>query len=226
MAGAVLTPGATPLPAASVIVVRDSPLEVLLLRRHEKSSFVPGAWVFPGGIADPIDRALAAELSDGSELAAMRLTAIRESFEETGLWLGAPLADPVARREELRAGTISMRDLVREGSLDLETLIWTSRWITPEGLPKRFDTYFFVAAVSRDAAPSADQDEIEEVVWISPAEALRRHAARAMHMVFPTVRNLETIASFRTASELIESRRGAVIEAAEPVLVDGKPVLR
>ena len=46
MAGPVLTP----LPAASVIVLRDSPLEVLLLRRNEKSSFVPNAWVFPGGV--------------------------------------------------------------------------------------------------------------------------------------------------------------------------------
>ncbi len=45
MAGEVLTP----IPAASVIVLRDAPLEVLMLRRSEKSSFVPNAWVFPGG---------------------------------------------------------------------------------------------------------------------------------------------------------------------------------
>jgi recombination protein RecT len=226
MAGEVLRPDVTPLPAASVIVVRDSPFEVLLLQRHEKSSFVPGAWVFAGGIAEPADRELAAELSDGSELAAMRVTAVRESFEETGLWLGAPLAGAGAKREALRAGAMSMRDLVREAPLDLDALIWTSRWITPQGLPKRFDTWFFVAAVSRDLAASADQDEIESVLWISPAEALHRHAARAMQMVFPTVRNLEAIASFRTAAELIESRRDAVIEAVEPVLVDGKPTLR
>jgi 8-oxo-dGTP pyrophosphatase MutT (NUDIX family) len=161
-----------------VIVLRDAPLEVLLLRRSAKSSFVPNAWVFPGGIAEESD---------------MRATAVRETLEETGL------------------------------RLDPESLVPTSRWITPEGIPKRFDTYFFLGTVARDAVVTIDGNEIVESMWIAPSDALAR---RDLHLVFPTIRNLEAIAGFTHAEELMESRRGAIIEAVEPVLVNGKPVLR
>lgn len=212
----------TPLPAASVIVVRDAPFEVLMLRRHEKSSFVPNAWVFPGGIAERSD----AELGDGSVLDTMRVAGVRETFEETGIWLGAPLADAERKRRELLAGTVAFRDLVNEAPLELAKLVWTSRWITPVGIPKRFDTYFFLASVSRDAIATAEQNEVVDVTWIDPQDALAKHAAREMQMVFPTLRNLEAILGFTDTAALLESRRDAVIEPIEPILVNGKPALR
>jgi 8-oxo-dGTP pyrophosphatase MutT (NUDIX family) len=216
MAGEVLI---TPLPAASVIVLRDDPFEVLMLRRHEKSSFVPNAWVFPGGISDESD-------AQESLLDTMRMTGVRETFEETGVWIGAPLADAERKRRELLDGTIAFRDLVAEAPIDLSRLVWTSRWITPAGIPKRFDTYFFLAAVSRDAIATAEQNEVVEVTWIHPSAALAKHAARDMQMVFPTLRNLEAIVGFQSTAELLDARRGAIIEAIEPVLVNGKPTLR
>jgi 8-oxo-dGTP pyrophosphatase MutT (NUDIX family) len=168
------------VPAASVLVLRDQPFEVLLLRRNEKSSFVPGAWVFPGGTADP---------GDGGDL---RVTAVRETMEEAGL------------------------------TLDPRALVWTSRWITPVGLPKRFDTYFYLAKVARDVAVTIDNAEISGAMWIAPAEALAR---RDLKLVFPTIRNLEAVAGFTSVDALLESRRGATIEPVLPVLVDGKPTL-
>lgn len=174
MAGPVLTP----IPAASVIVLRDAPLEVLLLRRSEKSSFVPNAWVFPGGAIEPDETPAAA--------------AARETREEAGL------------------------------SLDPHELVLTSRWITPEGIPKRFDTWFFLATVPREAEVTIDGAEITGFLWITPAEALQR---RDLHLVFPTIKNLEAIASFESADELIASRRGAIIEPVQPILVNGKPTL-
>ena len=212
----------TPLPAASVIVVRDAPFEVLMLRRHEKSSFVPNAWVFPGGIAERSD----AELCDGCVLDTMRVAGVRETFEETGIWLGAPLADAERKRSELLAGTLAFRDIVNEARLELTKLVWTSRWITPAGIPKRFDTYFFVAAVSRDAIATAEQNEVVDVTWIDPKDALAKHAAREMQMVFPTLRNLEALLGFTDTATLLDSRRDAVIEPVEPILVNGKPALR
>ncbi len=167
----------TPHPSASVIVLRDEPFEVLLVRRNEKSSFVPNAWVFPGGMAEESD---------------MRATAVRETFEETGL------------------------------RLDPDALVWTSRWITPEGIPKRFDTYFFLATVPRDAIVTVDGKEIVESMWIAPADALAR---RDLRLVFPTIRNLEAIATFTHSDALFASRRDAVIEPVQPILVDGKPTL-
>jgi 8-oxo-dGTP pyrophosphatase MutT (NUDIX family) len=216
----------TPLPAASAIVLRDDPFEVLMLRRHEKSSFVPNAWVFPGGISETHDADLARTLADGSTLATMRITAARETFEETGIWLGAPLDDAEEQRRRLLAGEIPFRELVDRAPIDLEQLVWTSRWITPAGIPKRFDTYFFLAAVSRDAVATAEQSEIVEAIWLHPAAALARHAAREMQMVFPTLRSLEALVDFTTARAAQNARRGATIEPIEPVLVNGKPTLR
>ena len=176
--GRVAGPMLTPIPSASVIVLRDGPLEVLLLRRHDESSFVPGAWVFPGGAIEP------------GETPA--LAAARETREECGL------------------------------ELDPESLVPTSRWITPVGVPKRFDTWFFLASVSRDATVTIDGREIVDALWIPPAEALARNDLK---LVFPTLRNLEAVRPFPTTSELIASRRGAVIEPIQPVLVNGKPTL-
>lgn len=189
-------PVLTPIPSASVIVLRDAPLEVLMMRRHRNSSFVPDAWVFPGGAVEAADR----ERANGDLLNTMRYTAARELFEETGVRLPEPL--------------------------DLETLVWTSRWITPAGVPKRFDTYFFLTRVDRNVVAVADQHEAVDVVWISPADAIERSMRGDFPLVFPTLKNLEAIVGFQTAQELIESRRDAVIEAIEPILIDGKPALR
>lgn len=214
-----------PLPAASVLVIRE-PLEILMLRRHERSSFVPNAWVFPGGIAEALDAELARELADGSELATMRITAARETFEETGVWLGSQVDDADAKRKRLLAGNLSFRHLLSESTLDLDSLVWTSRWITPVGLPKRFDTYFFIAKTAGDIEATPEDREAVEVRWVHPADALARHAAGEMQMVFPTLRNLDALAGFDHVDALIESRRGAVIEPILPVLVDGRPTLR
>ena len=175
MAGAVLTP----LPAASVIVLRDAPLEVLMLRRHGGASFMPNAWVFPGGVVE------------GDETP--RQAAAREAHEEAGV------------------------------VLDPESLVATSRWITPAGLPKRFDTWFFLASVPRDIAIVIDGAEIVDWMWIAPADALAR---RDLQMVLPTRKNLEALTGFDDVAALMESRRGVTIEPIEPVLVDGKPTLR
>ena len=204
-----------PIPAASVIVLRDAPLEVLMIRRHSKSSFVPDAWVFPGGVVEPGDR----ELGDGTELATMRIAAARELFEESGIWLGAPLADAEAKRRALLAGEITFASLIAESPIDFVKLVWTSRWITPVGVPKRFDTYFFLAAVDRNAVASAENVEAVEVIWIPPTEAIEK-----LQIVFPTQKNLEALAGFTSAEELLRSRPGIDVPTTRPVLVveDGK----
>lgn len=200
------------LPAASVIVLRDGPLEVLMLRRNEKSSFVPNAWVFPGGIAEPLDR----ELAGPSLVDAMRITGARETFEEAGVWLGGALDDPDAKRRALLSGEITLRELP---PVDLTRLTWTSRWITPVALPKRFDTYFFLAKVDRDVVATGEDNEAVEVLWIAPEEALARAADGSMQMVLPTIKNLEALRGFDSADALIDARRGAAIAPIQPVLV-------
>lgn len=214
-----------PLPSASVVVLRDGPLEVLMLRRPETSSFVPGAWVFPGGVTEPGDNAIAASLAGGSVLDTMRVAGIRETFEESGIWIGDALDDSDEARHALLDGTLTLEKLLARAHPALDRLVWTSRWITPVGIPRRFDTYFFLVAVGRDVIASVDDREASDSIWISPADALQRHARREMPMVFPTLRNLEAIASFTTVNALLSSRRGATIEPVLPVLVNGRPTL-
>jgi recombination protein RecT len=223
----------TPLPAASAIILREpyphGPFEVLMIERHEKSSFVPSAWVFPGGTVERQDAELAERFADGSThaltLATMRIAAVRETFEESGVWLGDRLDDAESKRRRLLAGDLTVESFLAESPVDLDRLIWTSRWITPEGAPKRFDTFFFLVRAPKGAVPSADESEAVDLVWIRPSEALARHADRAMHMVFPTLRSLESLAAHATIEGLMDARRGAIIEPIQPIIVDGRIVL-
>lgn len=213
------------IPAASVIVLRPGksadPLEVLMMRRNENASFVPDAWVFPGGAVEQLDREIARERGDGSILGRMRVAGARELFEETGVWLGAPLENTEAKRRRLLAGITSFRQLLDEAPVDLEQLVWTSHWITPIGVPKRFDTYFFLAKVSRNVEATIANEEAVETTWITIDDALSN-----LKMIFPTIKNLEALRGFTSPDELIASRRGAKIEPVQPVLVGGKPTLR
>lgn len=200
----------TPLLSASVIVLRDAPLEVLMLRRLDTASFVPSLWVFPGGVADEADFE---GTSDTVE--AMRVTAARELFEESGVWLGPLPADAEEKRRKLLSGELSFREL--SAGADLRQLVLTSHWITPIGVPKRFDTYFFLAKVERDVVATLHAEEATEILWIAPQEALEK-----LDIIFPTRKNLEALAGFATADELIDSRRGADIPTIQPVIVDKK----
>ena len=173
---------AAPIPAASVILLRGQPYEVLMIRRHAKASFVPNAWVFPGGAVDAADQR-------DSIVDTMRAAAARELIEETRI-----VVDPAQ-------------------------LVWTSRWITPEGLPKRFDTYFFLARADDGAEAIIDQQEAVDVVWITPEQAIE-----TLDIVFPTLKNLEAIAGFASIDALLASRRGADIQPTRPrmLMVGGK----
>lgn len=208
------------IPAASTIVLRDAPLEVLMIRRHSAASFVPDRWVFPGGVAEPPDAEVARQGGDDTTVGAMRVTAARELFEETGIWLGALLSDADPKRRLLLAGSLTMRQLLQESPIDFTRLVWTSHWITPFGVPKRFDTYFFLVSVERGIEAHVHEEEAVDAVWIAPAEALSR-----LEMIFPTRKNLEALTGFDTAAALIASREGAVIEAIQPVMKGGKPTL-
>jgi 8-oxo-dGTP pyrophosphatase MutT (NUDIX family) len=210
------------VPAASVLVLRPGsnqvPFEVLMIHRVEQASFVPNAWVFPGGMLETLDY----EIGGGTPIGAMRVAGARELFEETGVWLGAPLDDAEHKRRQLLAGVISFRQLLQEADVDFERLVWTSHWITPFGVPKRFDTWFFLAIAGPDTTATAQVTEAVDAVWIGPEEALERHRRGEWKMVFPTVRNLEAICGYSSGEELLEERRGATIEAIQPVIVDGR----
>src|SRR5690349_9670213 len=162
----------TPVPAATLLLVRDgaSGLEVLMAARHEKSGFAAGALVFPGGKVDAADRVVAAQcrgLAGMPEaVAAARVAAIRETWEESGVLLarrgenGALLSQAELSRLRGERGA-SFAALLQEPGLELagDRLATFAHWITPADSPKRFDTLFFLAAFEGDQAPLHDGHE-------------------------------------------------------------------
>lgn len=231
------------VPAASTIVLQGNPFRVLLMRRHEESSFVPGVWVFPGGTVEESDLVVARGLSQTrmkkalatsedpdelepkirDELRTMKVCAMRELFEEAGIWLGEPLADPEFNRRQLLDKAMAFDSLADSQQLPFDSLVWTARWITPLGVPKRFDTWFFLLKVDEGTAATPENTEGVDMLWIRPGEALERHEAGELPLVFPTIRNLEAIKGFDSPDALLESRRKTKIRTTRPVLVvEGK----
>jgi 8-oxo-dGTP pyrophosphatase MutT (NUDIX family) len=206
--------------AASTIVLRNEPFEVLLLRRTEASTFVPGSWIFPGGALEEVDRRIGAAIGSEDELSLMKICAIRETFEESGIWLGAKIdEDLVALRKRLLSDVAALEAHASAIAFALPQLVLTSRWVTPEGMPKRYDTFFFLAVAAEGAVATIDEIEATDILWITPDEALQRHRRRELALLFPTIRNLEALRGFTSMGQLLESRRNATIETTRPVLV-------
>ncbi|HBZ69722.1 MAG TPA: NUDIX hydrolase [Deltaproteobacteria bacterium] len=226
--------GAKPVPAATVLLVRDrvrqSGLEVFMVERHQETPFAGGATVFPGGKVHPSDASPALrERCRGAQGLAdaaltVRVAAIRESFEECGILLARPHPEaagdellPAARladlwkryRSALERHELSMEELVREEELELacDLLVPFAHWITPEGMPKRFDTYFFIVRAPSDQVAVHDGHELVGAHWLTPAEALADADAGRRSIIFPTRMNLAKLGRSRSAEDAIAAAR-------------------
>lgn len=199
----------TPLPAATVVLLRPGTdgLEVLLTHRPTSMAFAPDAHVFPGGrVDDAVDlepsiqgrsvvspeaasAALGGDLPPVDALGAY-VAAIREAFEEVGILLAdhAPGADLVTARRRLLASSAAFPPIAQELDLTLRTdlLIPLSRWVTPPTLTRRFDARFFVALAPDGAEASLVGEEVAAHAWHRPVDALESMAAGKLSMWLPT----------------------------------------
>lgn len=210
-----------PRPAATVVLLREaaSGLELLLLRREQRASFFPNAWVFPGGRVDAGDaqvRPVGAVPRLPPEHAPFAVAAVRECLEEAGVWLGD--GQPPA---ELRAALNGRRaQLSDHPTLQprLDRLLLWSWWITPSEEPKRFDTRFFLAPLRPEEAERASPDDQEVVssLWLSPADALARAHVDDLFLAPPTFRTIEELAPFGSFAALIAAAADRPLHAIEP----------
>lgn len=237
------------LPAATLLLLRNTPggLEVFMVVRHHQIDFAAGALVFPGGkLADAdSDPSLAAHCAHGEqtlapEAMALRVAAIRESFEESGILLARRRgsrqllpADDIARlgttyRSSLAAGAMSMLDLVVAEELDLacDLLVPFARWITPEMMPKRYDTHFFLAPVPENQTAMHDGSETVDSIWVSPQEVLAAADAGRFTIIFPTRMNLAKLSRSGSVGEAIATARAARIVTVLPEVDLTSGVLR
>lgn len=211
-----------------------------MVRRHVRSEFAADVYVFPGGKIDEADRdpALAPLLDVGSsagipDSTAFRVAAIRELFEEAGVLLasGAGCIDGARlenARHRLYRGEAPLREIVQ--SLDLRLTISQlepiAHWITPESMPRRYDTWFYVARYPEGPAPRHDEIETVHSLWISPATALRRSQDGDFPLVFVTRTLLERMARHHSVPDLISSITPADLQPVLPRVMerDGRSV--
>jgi 8-oxo-dGTP pyrophosphatase MutT (NUDIX family) len=225
---------ATPLPAATAVLLRDSAAgpEVLLLRRHRASGFMPGAYVYPGGRVDPADADPGLLARIEGELpaeppAAYWMAAVREVFEETGVLLSAePLSEKQAGhlrewREELMNSQATLLDVLAAESVHIAAadLAYFAHWITPLAEPRRYDTRFFLARLPEGQEATSDEREMTDALWLTPAAALQRFEQGRLPMVFPTVKTLQSLVGYASASSALQAYRSQSIAAVLPRLV-------
>ena len=234
--------------AATVMIVRDRPegMEVFMVVRHHQIDFASGALVFPGGKVDAGDRdpalveyCVGADGLDAREVA-FRIGAIRESFEECGVlfarekgaldYLSASrLQELDVWRDRFNAGTCDMLTFAREEGLEfvLDAFGHFAHWITPDLMPKRFDTHFFLARAPEDHVALHDGSESVDSVWIRPADAIIAADAGERTIIFPTRMNVEKL--MRSSDVAVALASCGNVVTVEPFLKkeeDGTTFLR
>lgn len=187
-------------PAATILLLRrggkhaDRKLEVLLVKRNEGARFMPGVWVFPGG-----------------------------RVEADELITGVSGSDTDVDADELAHRAAAIRELAEEANIQLdlssELILW-SRWITPEPVPIRFDTRFYLALAPAHSPPQADGSEVVDAAWMNPQEALDRGEAGEIELVFPTIKQLESLAPYATADEAMDAARATTVVPIMPTVVE------
>ena len=161
-------------------------------QRSKRHDFMPSVYVFPGGRVDRADSfaAFAGDLSPRTarileaaypprRARAVALASVRETWEETGLMLGAP-------NERTRNLKNESYDAFRAaGQLpDLSGIEVFGRAVTPPHRHKRFDAWFFVKHLD-DQTPPAIQDssELLNVGWFTFDEIDALETQRATDMM-------------------------------------------
>jgi 8-oxo-dGTP pyrophosphatase MutT (NUDIX family) len=240
---------AAPRNAATVMLLRPCPpdgVEVLMLRRTAAMKFAPGAYVFPGGSVDEAD--FSAEigwhgpspadfgtwLGCSAELArALVCAAVRETFEESGVLLaGTPdrlavgLADPswAADRMAMTAGTLTLSGLLDRRGLAVraDLLVPWTRWITPEAEPRRFDTWFFAAALPAGQEATGHLAEADKTAWLRPADAISAARDGTISLLPPTATTLNEFTKCGDLGDILGRRRTVAPVQPRMVVEDGE----
>lgn len=243
----------TPRPSATVMMLRDGALglEVFVLRRASGMAFAPGMLVFPGGGVDPRDadpdipwagpspQEWAGLLGTSTEQAQqLVIAAVREVFEETGVLLAGPSDTEVLgamsgprwtqERAALVAKDHSFSQLLRSQELVLRSDLISARgrWTTPECEPRRYDTWFFAAALPPGQTADGQTSEAVQARWTRPQDALADHQAGRELMLPPTLVMNDQLARIGSSEEVLAQSVPVRRVMPWPVEQDGRLWMR
>lgn len=228
--------------AATILLLRDDPagMEVFMVVRHQQIDFASGALVFPGGKlaagdSDPrLPRLCSGAEGLSTEQLALRVAAIREAFEESGVLLArsrgaARMVGPERievlgpqYRKALDKGEIGIADMLEREGLELacEALVPFAHWITPTFMPKRFDTYFYLAVAPGEQVAGHDGREMVDSVWLRPDVALAEAAAGLRTLVPATELNVQLLGEQPTVATAIAAARERPLVAVLPEVIE------
>jgi 8-oxo-dGTP pyrophosphatase MutT (NUDIX family) len=231
------------------VPAHDGGVEVFMVRRVVQSEFMPDVYVFPGGSVIPDDRLLeeradfcravlpASADPEGRTLlgSGLRAAALRELFEEANVLLAyrdthilAVGEDAVPRfeayRQALNERQGSLSTIVQAEQLVLATdaLAYFAHWITPEEMPKRFDTHFFLASAPSEQEALYDQLETSEGIWLQPTQVIERFQRGEMPIAFPTFHQLQDLSAFKSVRDALEAANTRYVPTHLPHLVQKK----
>jgi 8-oxo-dGTP pyrophosphatase MutT (NUDIX family) len=213
--------------AATVALLRDTAagLETWLLTRAHGMVFAGGNAVFPGGRVEASDGDVPwagrpatdfAELFGCSEPVARALVgaAVRETYEEAGVLLTVPAAALPDERAAVEAGRTAFPALLRRHGLavDADELHPWSRWITPEGMTRRYDTRFFLAELPDAATAHALTPEAVSAGWFGVADAVDAAETGRLRMLPPTYATLASLRPYRKVADVLATAAGRSME--------------
>jgi len=196
-----------------------------MVRRHHESSF-GSAYAFPGGVVDAEDSQIY-DFCQGltADEACRRLgvkddglkyfsSAIRELFEESGVLLADRSAideDLSSVRDALNDGRLNWAEWVTENRLPLycSQLHYFSHWVTPESLPKRYSTRFFLAKLPDRQVAGHCGGELTESCWRTAKDMLAAGRRGDVKLHYPTIKTLESIARHSDLESLVDWARSS-----------------
>ena len=229
-------------------------VEVYMVRRNEALQFLGGFYVFPGGKLEEEDftpesfarcRGLSPDtaesiihLRNGVPSLGYWIGALRELFEEAGVLFaldqeGHPINSAMRPTNEWRQKLLEGESLLTEllqiagWYYDVGSLRYVSHWVTPPGMPRRYDTRFFLCPMPPHQEPSLFRGEHVDACWISPREALDR-LNRGEMPIFPVTEvHLHDLMSFKSWDSLfpLEGGHGPLPNLPQKKIARAKPAL-
>jgi 8-oxo-dGTP pyrophosphatase MutT (NUDIX family) len=168
----------------------------------------PGEELSEGEVTTPRQAATLVLLRDGSEGPEVLL--VRRNPQQSfmgGAWV---FPGGALHEGDLDLSAAAVRELSEEAGIELpaqsELIPW-SRWITPEEVKVRFDTWFFMAEAPPGVEPTPDGGECVDARWLRPAAALDAHSRDELMLVFPTIKHLEALATFESVAAALAGAR-------------------
>ena len=233
--------------AATLMLGRDG-IEVFMVVRHHRIDFATGALVFPGGKVEDADRdpRLRDRYRGGGELSdaalAIRVACVREAFEEAGVllarkrgsdeYVGPERLAAIAERWRLalEQDRAAMAQMAEAEGLEFATDALTrfAHWVTPEHMPERFDTHFYLAEAPPAQVAAHDGRESVDSVWIGWDALLEGQAEGRYTVLFPTRLNMEKLARSQTVAEARNTAADAPVVPVLPEVefIEGGRIMR